>query len=391
MLLLGDHRQSLAVARSLGAAGYWVIAGRPAGQPTILEQSRFVDEVWSHPPRATPRAWAEALEAFCAWREDVGVVFPIGDDEIELARPLADRLPALVAVVPARAAAVCRSKAALLAFATDTGVPTEPWEPVAAPDALEPALRRLGAPAVLKPDVVPLEATLGFKAKIVSTLADAPQLARETIFPAGGFVLQRAARGTRHNLYFAASAGRLLGYAQVRVVRTDRPDGTGLAVEGITVEPLAPLVAWTKALVSGLSYTGAGCAQFVVDEMGGATSFLEINARLGANVAAVCACGFDLPRLFVESLLGVAEEPRPAKIGRRYAWLSGDLAGIHHCLSSGCLTWAGAARWLARTALCQLRARNHVTWSWRDPLPTLTMLGRWLRAMVRASWRRLRR
>ncbi len=380
VLVLGDHRQSLTVARSLHRAGYHVIAGRP-GRRTILERSRCVAAAWDHPPLSQPGAWAEALETFCAEHQEIGVVFPVGDAEIDLTAPLATRLPVPVVVAAPATLAVCRSKRALLALAADAGVPTQAWEAVDFPGALAPALRRVGAPAALKPDLQ-AEDVVGFKATIVRSEADAQRLADRTPFPTCGFVLQRLARGPRHNVYFVAREGRLLGHAEVRILRTDRPDGTGLAVEGESVAPSPALLAWTRALAAHLSYTGAGCAQFVVDDAAASACFLEINARLGANCAAVCACNLDLPRLFVEAILGVAEEQPPAEIGRRYAWLDGDLYGLARALGSGSVRWTAAPAWLARAAAAQLRAHDHITWSWRDPLPTVAIFGRLLRAVL---------
>jgi hypothetical protein len=238
-LVLGDFRQSLAVGRSLRAAGYRVIAGRGTKR-TIFERSNSVAEVWEHPPYSKPLAWEEALEAFCQARPDVGLVFPVED-------------------------------------------------------------------------------------------------------------------------------------ADSRDWRTDCPDGTGLCIEGESVPPSPALLRWTEALVARLGYTGAGCAQFMVDERDGTAGFLEINTRLGGDSAAACACGLDLPRLFVETVLGVAEAQPPAKTGRRYPWLSGDLNGLASSMRSYGLGTAAVAGWLGRTALAQLRSRDNITWSWRDPLPALAV------------------
>ena len=43
----------------------------------------------------------------------------------------------------------------------------------------------------------------------------------------------------------------------------------------------------------------------------------------------------DLPRLFIDALLGTAAPQKPARVGRRYAWLEGDLHGLVSCLVSG--------------------------------------------------------
>lgn len=382
ILVLGDHRQALAVARSLHRAGYRVIAGRDARR-TLLERSRCVAEVWEHPSVHDRVAWTGALEAFCAARRDVGAVFPVGVEEIELISPLASRLPVLVVAAGASALAVCRSKRALLALADSLHVPTGKWAVVRDRAALLPALERVGLPAVVKPDRH--GEAQGFKAAILERHADAALLADRIPFPACGWVLQHLARGSRRNVYFVARKGVLLGLAQLRILRTDRPDGTGLAVEGLSVNPDPALVEWTTALARALDYTGAGCAQFMVDPSTPAVSFLEINARLGANCAAPCACGLDLPRLFVEALLGTAATQGPAKIGRRYAWFEGDFHGLASCLQSHRIGWGAASAWLLRAILAQLRAEDQIVFSWRDPLPTLATLNLWIKVALRRA------
>jgi hypothetical protein len=70
---------------------------------------------------------------------------------------------------------------------------------------------------------------------------------------------------------------------------------------------------------------------------------------------------------------GVAESQPPAKTGRRYTGLSGDLNGLASLMRSYGLGAAAIAGWLGRTALAQLRSRYHITWSWRDPVPALAV------------------
>lgn len=380
ILVLGDHRQALAIARSLHRAGYRVIAGRDARR-SLLERSRCVAEVWQHPSVQDRVAWTEALRAFCAARRDVGAVFPVGAEEIELTSPLAAKLPVLVVAAGSPALAVCRSKRELLALADSVHVPTQAWAVVRDRAALLPAIERVGLPAVVKPNLG--DKRHEFKAVILERRADAARVADCISFPAGGFVLQHLAPGARHNVYFLARRGVLLGFAQVRILRTDCPDGTGLAVEGLSVSPKPALVEWTSALARALDYTGAGCAQFMVDASTKAVSFLEINARLGANCAAPCACGLDLPRLFLDVLLDTAAPQGPAEVGRRYAWLEGDFHGLVSCLRSGRIGWKAASVWLLRAIMALLRARDHIVFSWRDPLPTLATLNVWIHVALR--------
>ena len=69
--------------------------------------------------------------------------------------------------------------------------------------------------------------------------------------------------GPRHNVYFAARDGVWIDGVEVRAVRTDRLDDTGLAVEGVSVAATPALTEATAALLRVLGYTGVGCAQYL--------------------------------------------------------------------------------------------------------------------------------
>jgi hypothetical protein len=64
--------------------------------------------------------------------------------------------------------------------------------------------------------------------------------------------------------------------------------------------------------------------------------------------------------------------------GHTYAWTFGDLAGLWYAISHGEITRAGALAELGRIARTAVLADVHVTWSWRDPVPTMATCWRYL-------------
>ncbi|MEQ1579235.1 MAG: hypothetical protein ABL964_01445 [Steroidobacteraceae bacterium] len=144
----------------------------------------------------------------------------------------------------------------------------------------------------------------------------------------------------------------------------------------------------TEALAEKLNYTGVGCAQFVVDANGG-VCFLELNARLGANSAAVCAAGLDLPRLFLDSLLARPVAKVTAEVGRKYVWFDGDMIGLASCLRSGRICWQVAAAWFLRSIRAQMGKNDRITWSARDPWPMLPVATNVVHSLFSAVVRRL--
>jgi hypothetical protein len=60
------------------------------------------------------------------------------------------------------------------------------------------------------------------------------------------------------------------------------------------------------------------------------------------------------------------------------SWTFGDLAGLWYAIGQGEITRAGALAELGRIARTAVRADVHVTWFWRDPLPTIATCWRYL-------------
>ena len=210
-------------------------------------------------------------------------------------------------------------------------------------------------------------------------------------WPAGHkfLLLQRFASGRRHNVYFAARGGKLLGVVESRIARTNHPDGTGLAVDGETVVPSAELVGDTERLVRETGYTGVGLAQFIVDEEKGARCFLELNPRVAGSHAVAELAGLPLSGLAVD--LAIAPDAVPlgsvmsGRAGMRYVWTCGDVIGTKFALMRGEAGVVRTAAGLVRTVWAALATDVHMTWSWRDPKPSIRALAS---TLPRFNWLR---
>ena len=82
VLILGDHRQSLTVIRSLASAGFRVIFGSERAS-TVAAHSRFVSESWLHPPLLEAEEFVTTMVDFLEARGDVSHVFPVGESELD--------------------------------------------------------------------------------------------------------------------------------------------------------------------------------------------------------------------------------------------------------------------------------------------------------------------
>lgn len=389
VLVVGDYRQTLTIARALRRRGDLVVAGIDRAAQSHVLHSRAVDARWHHPPLDDPN-FGGALEwALASHRPDV--VFPVGDREIRWFAARSEHLGVPLASVSRDVAEACQDKPRLLAKGAEVGVAFTDSEVAAGLDDLARIAGSLGFPCVVKSND-PLQRVLGSKGIICrsreelhSRIPTWPET-HETL------IVQRYLDGPRHNLYFAAQRGELLGLVEVEILRTDRPDGTGYAVDGITRAPTPALYEQTAALIGELKYHGVGCTQFLVGS-DGTTSFLELNPRLGANYVVADAAGLDLAGLAVDLVFDddVGAPADPA-VGLRYAWSLGELAGLRTLATAGEIDARAALAWVARTVGTALAADVHVTWSWRDPVPSLALLWRdILRPAVRAATRKLRR
>ena len=234
VLLLGNYRPSLGIARSLRADGYRVIAGPEAFDwDSECMHSRFVAMRWR--PRGQPSSgsllWRELVD-FCASRSTVAAVFPVAEEYV---RYFAERaryfheLPDIVIVDP-KTVLTCLNKQSMFDLARRCDVPVARFEELCLDKETKPALEHFRFPVVVRH----LSATELLDGKKVLKFR-----LRELLPDGAKLLVQERFDGDRFNVYFAARDGLLVETVCARITRTDRPDGSGLAVEGTTVTPSA--------------------------------------------------------------------------------------------------------------------------------------------------------
>lgn len=375
LLVLGNYRPTLAVARGLAPRGWRVIVTRGGGEG-CAEYSRHVAECWDHPPIEDEAAFVAALARFLERRPDVRAVLPVWEPcVLALARHQA-ALPAdRVYATPAPDVVVtCLDKARMLEIAAEADLPCAPYAVVDTWRDLVGEAARLGFPVVVRP-LSSARPIVGRKALV----AESAEVLRAAVpsWPAeqDRLIVQRFVAGPRHNVYFAAVRGRPIRLVSTRTVRTHVADGTGLAVEARTV-PLTPeLQEFTARIAARLDYHGVGLFQVLGEP--GRLSFLELNPRVGANLVLAEASGLELGHVAIEIARGAAGA-EPCVVGRadvRCAWTYGELRAIKVARGAGGGA-TGVLRALGRALATGLRADVHLTWDRRDPLPTLALVAK---------------
>ena len=291
LFLIGNHRPSLALLRALHAQGHEIWVGSN-GYSDYVEWSRCVTGSVPIPDFDPEPACIQRLREILV---DLGgdVLVPITDRATRLLADNRDKFDCLVKIASPDPDMVqaCVSKTRMAEICLEADVPLARFTQVECVSDIRAAIDELGYPLVIKPTG---EGEFIHGSKVITLFGDGDM---ERLFPSwpsghASLLVQRRLDGHRFNHYFVARHGRLLTACEIEILRTDRPDGSGYAVEGITRAPRPDLVRQTEALVRALNYTGAGCAQYMTSADGAQTSFLEINpqTRREFRWCRSCAC-----------------------------------------------------------------------------------------------------
>jgi biotin carboxylase len=376
VLLLGNYRPALTLSRVLSKRGYRIISGLQ-GCDGGAEHSRFVDKVWDHPAIETaPQQFLVELGEFIRVN-DVSIVFPVSENFVMyFARhPGADACGAKVAMVNQKLVGQCLDKIYMMELARTNNVPTAAFAIARNQNQLVQTTRTIGFPLVIRPE----ESTTRLDEKKALFVADEADFERQLpVWPndQDGLIVQKMAGGKRHNIYFASEKGQLFRYLHAIISRTDSPDGSGLAVDGITIEPTEELRRYSESLIRALNYTGIGCVQFLVDEKIGKVSFLEINARIAGNHALPEFAGLGLSTILLDLAVGRPLDTTPitGKSGIRFVWTSGDILAAKIAWSESQAGTGEVVKRVLQAVGAALRADIHMTFSLADPMPGLIAL-----------------
>lgn len=391
ILVLNDCRQTVTVVRSLAQAGYRVIVGKTNRKEKLAEYSRYTSEEWIHPPiRSDIREFIDALVQLLSRRPDIRFVFPISEFHIKCLAQHEGSLPSTVEFVMAEASVIdkCLDKGYVYEMVEGSGVPYPGHWKAFDYDALLKTVSNIGYPCIVKPN----DSHSPFfnrKAIILKSSEDLRRYLPE--WPEGNtfLVLQKYVTGYRHNCHFLADKGHLLSYFEQRVLRTDRIDGTGYGVDGVSFAPDRKLMKYCESILLRLEYSGVGCVQFLVNDRTGMASCLGINPRLDATCAIPFHLGYDFPLMAVEYIeYRLGDRPLPPRqfspymAGKHGVWLIGDIKGLVFEWRSGNLDLPGLCRWVTRMVNSVFSADLHLTWSWRDPIPALAAFYRLAKSIL---------
>ena len=376
-LLIGNYRPTFVLAHSLKNRGYEVIAGLD-GYDRGAEVSRYVDKVWKHASYQIEfEKFQFELTRFLKGHPEITDVYPVAEPVIRAVAEERLVLPDHIRVGTMDGALVqhCLDKRALLTQATELEIPVAPFAETTDHDDLYAQAERIGFPLVIRP----LETGKLLGSTKAITCNNPDELSRQNeVWKQCDYrlLIQRQVKGKRDNIYFAAKDGEIFRYLHAKIIRTDQPDGSGLAVEGETVTPCPTIDGYTRILIKALNYDGIGCAQYLVDPESGDINFLELNPRIAGNHALPDACAMKLSDWLIDKTEGTERSGPPitGTTGLRYSWIAGELDAIRQSWRKGRLGFGQAL--VAGLAAFQCFRRDELDMGFvqSDPMPGVITL-----------------
>jgi len=372
VLLIGNLRSSLTLARKLSRAGHGVHCGVDELDP-FVHTSRAVRGAFVHAAiDQAPQRTLSQVEAYLADHPRITALIPVSEIAARLFSRHRARFAALVQVIAPSEEVLetCIDKPRMFELCDEVGFPVAPRRMPADQRSLFEAVAAIGFPCVVKPADAG-HFLFGRKAIVLHSMDEARAALPHWPPEHARLCVQAFVAGDRHILMFAAKDGVLLGAVDARVLNTDLADGTGFTTEMIS-DRVHPVVArGLERLVERLNYTGVGDVDVMVDDAAGQISFLELNPRLGASYKAAEICGLPLSEMILA--LGTGQRP-PAcappwshAVGKRLVWTKAELGALKRDVRRGDLE---AIIRRAGQAFRSALTFQHMTFDLRDPAPT---------------------
>jgi predicted ATP-grasp superfamily ATP-dependent carboligase len=383
ILILESNRATLTVVSSLSKNGYNAIVGY--NQDIIGERfikfSRYTRETWSHPGFNEEERFTEALLRLLKERHEINYIFPVGDTSSGLLARNYNQINNYCEIIMAKPAAIeiCLDKTMTCKYVLEQNIPLPEMGVAHNLVDIDTYIKRIGYPFILKPNnnLFPF---YGKKCIICDTPDEYKKYFPEWPENLPELVFQRMVSGFRHDCMFTAIKGKIVCYFEKKILRTDVYDSTGNEVEIVTVKPSERRKKYIELLTLALDYSGIGCVQFLVNQKDDSSCFLEFNPRLDAGNALPYSCGIDFTKQAIDvnrylrgEIVSLPNYKNDYPTGKRIQWFLADFSGMLLAAKRREISALQGIIWFSRILFALSRSSVHMTWSWKDPLPTLVM------------------
>jgi predicted ATP-grasp superfamily ATP-dependent carboligase len=393
LILQGNNRQGLAVARSLARHGvsFVVVSDQHEGPASYSRPVRH-----HHVLAPCPITQAPAFVSYLSdiiQQFDIKLVIPASDQALLILNSCRSSLPSQVKLAMASSQAVQQviDKRLNLQLATQQGIPCPKQFELQHPDQIPEMIQVLGLPVVLKPASIPNHPDrprFNFKVLYAHTEQQLHSYVQEHCRDGQYPLFQECAVGEVYCLCCFAVRGELIAVHAYQSIRRR----AGLGVLRRIVTPRPDLVQHTRDLLRGLDWDGMAHVSFFVSHDGQKKWYMETNGRFWASTEGSVHAGWDFPHWVYRYFLhGETPVPGEIRIGSETCWHAGDLMALLEYYRGGEPPATGTNPGKVRATWQYLSGFSPYVHSdishWNDPMPGL--MEHW--ELAKKYWRFVKR
>ena len=325
----GEQRATLAVVRSLGAAGHVVHVSASAPR-SLAAASRFARTEHVVPDAlADPHRFADEIHAIVG-RNGIDTIIPMTESALLAILPARGRFDGvLIPFADADTFTGISDKQSVLAAASRVGIAVPAQTVIAdARDTKSLDISSLRYPLVVKPA---RSVSTGSDDRLklsVQHAASATELRAELdsmdarAYP---LLLQQRIVGPGIGIFVLVWNGKLVAQFAHRRIR-EKPPAGGISVYRESVAVDAELLRMSLALLAEFAWQGVAMVEYKMDESTGQPYLMEINGRFWGSLQLAIDSGVDFPTLLIAAAM--EEQPDPVvqfRTGVRSRWFWGDV------------------------------------------------------------------
>ena len=341
----GDNRATLAIARSLGRRGHYVVVGERQ-KPALAQTSRYCAARVVYPdPVRDSTGFVDGV-ANAAREHSIDVLIPVADVTTILVTRHRRRFECAIPFADAAVVERAADKIDVIQTAGRLGLAVPRSVVIESHSAAVPPLP-FPFPVVVKPSRSRIETSAGWISTGVSYAMDPDALQRDLKRrPAHEFpvMLQERIVGPGVGVFALYRGGGPVALFSHRRVR-ERPPWGGVSVlsESTPLDPVAR--DYATRLLDEIGWQGPAMVEFKRDERDGLPKLMEINGRFWGSLQLAIDAGVDFPSLLIDQ----TEPPAPPptyRVGIRNRWLWGDADAL--ALTLFARSWPAAPRQRAK-------------------------------------------
>ncbi|GGE61526.1 hypothetical protein GCM10011533_12530 [Streptosporangium jomthongense] len=384
LVLDANQRSALAVTRSLGKSGQFLITTADATTQALAGASRYSKAYLQHPdPCHHPRdfiAWIKDLTG----RQHFDLVIPTTEVTSQLLLFCKDELPGIeLPFAPYETVMALSDKISLVELARSLDIPAP--ESLVFNNAAELEGVSVSYPCVLKPALSRIftgHDWIYTHVKVIQDEAGLKQaLDRAPYLKTYPFMLQDFIPGHGGGIFCLYNKGEPLQFFAHERLREKPPEG-GVSVLSRSVPVNEELKASAKKLLDAVNWHGVAMVEFRVTPEGKAY-LMEVNTRFWGSLQLAVDSGVDFPLMLARAQLGQPlNSMEDYRIDQRLRWLLGDVDSLYLYLK-GRQPWMKKFMRLVSFLSIRLRHQKHEINRLHDLMPAWLEFRQYLKALVK--------